>query len=230
MFMVMGILVFLAAGFVAVGLLGGSELFYGQTIKSGEKIDKLDFTVVERSEASTANVSVYLNVGGDRKKLRSGDSLFVNEKEIGHEYYNGGSVGYRYRGEIGKADLYKLKLKNSDETIERQLQPFKAEPEIPSDLDLNQPFVEIRIGNPEASAHIPPPKTYVELTAKSGAVEPISLKHQLQSGNLKIDLKDVPGNFPELASLRISQTFESNDGKFVLTSQRDVNLIRRTSP
>ncbi len=229
MFMVVGILVFLAAGFVAVGLLGGSELFYGQTVKSGEKIDKIEFTVVERSETPTANVSVYLNVGEDRKKLRSGDNLLVNEKEIEHEYFNSGSVGYRYRGEIGKADLYKLKLNNRDETIERQLQPSKAEPEIPSELDLNQPYVEIRIGKPEASAHILPPKIYVELTAKNGAVEPMSLKHQFEKGVLKIDLLAVPSGISDHATLRVSQTYETQDGKYVLSTQRDLKIIGRPS-
>jgi hypothetical protein len=228
-FMVVGILVFLAAGFVAVGLLGGSSLFYGQTIKSDEKIDKVEFTVVERSGASTANVSVYLNVGGDRKKLRTGDTLSVNEKEIPHEYYNGGSVGYRYRGEIGKADQYKLKVKNSDETIERQLHPSKAEPEIPSVLDLRQPFTALRFGKTELSEHAPPSKIYVELAPKNGAIEPVSLKHQYHNGLLKIDLQSVPDGFSDVAILRISQTYDTQDAKYVLTTQRDVNLIGRPS-
>jgi len=210
--MMMGILVFIAAGFVAVGLLGGSSLFYGQTIKSGEKIDQIEFTVVENSGSTSANVTVYLVVENESKRLRDDGQVILNGKEIEPEFYNGMSVGYRYVAEAVKAESYNLKIRNQDETFERRLLSARSELVLPTTLDRNIRFVEVKLPDQDGV----PGLLYVEL--KSNDLPEKAIR-------LKLSVHDVPEDFPEAANLRVSQTFVSRDGKYVLVSRRDVKLI-----
>ncbi len=219
---------FIVLSIVGVGFLGGSSLFYGETLKDSEIIDDVIFSVGQKSNAPTAKVTVYLEAGSSNKKMNLKDQISLNNQILTPEFYNGMSVGYKYVGEVAAAEKYDLEIRRKSQLITKSILSKEFALTIPDVISKNHPLEIALEGDIVDEKGV-----YVTMTSlnnepiiepkKSKTLEKL-LDFTVTDGKLIFTQQQFTNLLSTKVKMSISKRFEQTDGDFVIHHEKTVTI------